>query len=110
MPQVSIKINDQNYTVTCDAGQEGRLQDLAEYFDDHVTSLTSQVGNIADSRLMLLAGLTICDELLEARSHIQALETSTGMIKEDGALRVVQNTTQKIIDLGAKLEETASQV
>ena len=108
MAQVSISINGQNYTVTCDDGQEPRLQELASYFDSHVTRLAQQVGSIADSRLMLLAGLTICDELKDAQMRLSQMEEQTGMTSEDGATRVIETATKKVRDITDRLEETAT--
>ena len=107
MAQVSININDQNYTVTCDDGQEGRLQELAAYFDTHVRQMADQVGTIADSRLMLLAGLTICDELKEMQARIQQMEEETGMTSEEGATRVINTATNKVREIANRLEEVA---
>ncbi len=108
MAQVSITINDQSYTITCDDGQEERLQELAAYFDSHVSRIATNVGKIADSRLMLLAGLTICDELKEAQGRLHQMENSTGMTSEDGAVRVIETATKKVRNVTERLEETSS--
>jgi cell division protein ZapA len=105
MAQVSININDQNYTITCDDGQEDRLRELAAYFDTHVRRMSEQVGSIADSRLMLLAGLTICDELKETQARIRQMEDGTGMTSEEGATRVINTATHKVREIANRLEE-----
>lgn len=108
MAQVNIAINGQSYTVTCDDGQETRLQELAAYFDSHVSRLTGQVGNISDSRLMLLAGLTICDELKETETRLQQTTEQTGMTSEEGATRVIEAATKKVNDITVRLADVGA--
>ena len=108
MAQVNITINGQSYVVTCDDGQEDRLTELAAYFDEHVTRIARNVGKITDSRLMLLAGLTICDELKDTQQRLALMEQNSGMTSEDGAVRIVETTAQKVREITEQLEESQS--
>ncbi len=108
MAQVTVAINNQSYTITCDDGQEQRLLELASFFDEHVKRIANNVGQIADSRLMLLAGLTICDELRETQLRLDELESASGMTSEDGAARVLDAATQKVREVTQRLEETTA--
>jgi len=103
MAQVKISINEQSYTITCDDGQEEQLQELARYFDSHVKALAGKVGRIADSRLMLLAGLTVCDELREAESELRAIQAEKGVTSEAGATRVVETAARKVREVSDRL-------
>ena len=103
MAQVQVSINDQTYTITCDDGQEARLKDLAAYFDTHVRSLAERVGRIADSRLMLLAGLTVCDELKEMEMRLRDCEANRGMTSEEGAARVINAATRKVQEVSDRM-------
>lgn len=105
MAQVTISINGQNYTVTCDDGQEARLRELAEYFDAHVSHLAANIANVTDARLMLLAGLTVCDELKEAQGLIHDLETKSGLTSEKGANEIIKSVTARVNDIAQRLEE-----
>ncbi len=108
MAQVSITINNQKYTITCDDGQEERLAELATYFDKQVTTIANSVQGISDSRLMLLAGLTICDELKETQMRLEKLQQNKGMTSEDGAVRVIETAAKKVRQVSQRLEENAS--
>ncbi|NHK29283.1 cell division protein ZapA [Parvularcula flava] len=108
MGQVTISINGQNYNVTCDDGQEDRLKELANYFDGHVSRLAAQIGNIADSRLMLLAGLTVCDELKEAQLLIRDLEDESGLTSEKGAAEIIKSVTDRVHEIAERLEEPST--
>ncbi len=106
MAQVSISINGQHYTVTCDDGQEERLMELAEYFDSHVRNIAGHVGRIADSRLMLLAGLTVCDELKDTQLQLSQVQGETGLTSEDNAAEIIETATERVRNVTARLEES----
>jgi cell division protein ZapA len=54
--QVEITINGRQYRVACEDGQE--------------SSLVSEVGQIGDTSLMVMAGLLIADELSDANQEL----------------------------------------
>ena len=70
MPQVEITINGRQYRVACEDGQETHLTNLANYFDEKMTTLVQQVGQIGDTSLMVMAGLLIADELSDANQDL----------------------------------------
>lgn len=99
MAQVEITVNDRTYKVTCDDGQEGRLQQLAGYFDRYVKQLSQELGQIGDARLMLLSALTVCDELFESRRRISDLEEGSTALDADtigGASRVIEAAAKRV--------------
>ncbi len=70
MSQVEITINGRQYRVACEDGQEIHLTNLANYFDDKMSSLVKEVGQIGDTSLMVMAGLLIADELSDANQEL----------------------------------------
>ena len=99
MGQVDIRLNGRTYKITCENGQEERLTQLAAYLARHVEALTEDLGHIGDARLMLLAGLTVCDELFElkARAAAQGAEaTPLDMESLSGACRVIEAATERV--------------
>lgn len=74
MAKVEIRIHDRPYQVTCDDGQESRLARLADHLDSEVRALSAELGDIGETRLILLAALTCCDALFEARERLQAID------------------------------------
>ena len=77
MAQVQVTINGRNYQIACDDGQEAHLVQLGEYIDKRVQELVSAVGQVGDSRLLVMTSLLIADELAETyaelkRSHAAA--------------------------------------
>ncbi len=74
MAQVSIRVNNRSYVVACEDGQEERLQNLAREIDGVVAGLASEVGQVGDTRLMLMASLVVADEIAELRGKVTRLQ------------------------------------
>lgn len=70
MGELKVRINEQTYALACGDGEEERVRALAKHLDDHVKRLAEQIGRTAESRLLMLAALTICDELFTAREEL----------------------------------------
>ncbi len=78
MPQISLKINERNYQVTCDEGQEEHLRKLASHLDERIQGLVGAVGQVGEGRLLVMASLMVADELFEAYKEIHALKAANG--------------------------------
>lgn len=75
MATVTVDINGRAYPVGCADGQEDRVRALAEQFDSYVRQVASDVGQVGDIRLFLMAALLLADELHEAKAALKGLET-----------------------------------
>jgi len=67
MAQVTVTINGRNYPIACNAGEEGRIGELARYVDGKVKGFAKEFGAVGEARLLLLTALILADELAEAR-------------------------------------------
>jgi cell division protein ZapA len=74
MAQVSVKVGGRDYTLACDDGEEQHLTDLAQYVDEKTKGLARNFANIGDTRMLLMAGLLVADELGDAVARIEELE------------------------------------
>lgn len=74
MSQVSVTINGRQFRMGCEDGQEDHLANLARELDARIADLRGKFGEIGDSRLTVMAALTIADELTEMSSRIKQLE------------------------------------
>ena len=74
MAQVSVTINGRQYRMACEDGQENHLIRLAKDIDDRIEKLRGNFGEIGDSRLTVMAALTVADELAEAGRKMRRLE------------------------------------
>jgi len=74
MGQVNATINGRQFRLACEDGQEEHLERLAQTLEERVMQLRGKFGEIGDSRLTVMAALTIADDLAEAQLRIRRLE------------------------------------
>ena len=72
MAQVSVTIDGRKYRLACNEGEEARLEQLANMIDAKIVELRQTFGEIGDQRLVVMAALTIADNLAEARDEAVA--------------------------------------
>ena len=74
MPHVSVTIGGRAYRLSCNEGEEPHLVALAGQVDAKITEMRGAFGEIGDQRLVVMAALTIADQLTEAKRNLDALE------------------------------------
>ena len=74
MPEVNVEINGRKYRMACEEGQQSHLIGLAKRFDAQVEGIKGAVGEIGDTRLTVMAGIAVVDELAEAEKRIALLQ------------------------------------
>lgn len=80
MAQVNVIINNRQYRMACEDGEEDHLMSLAADFNQRIAKLRENFGEIGDTRLTVMAALTVADELSDMASRVQKLETElTGL-------------------------------
>ena len=105
MPEISLSINERNYQVTCDEGQEEHLRRLAGHLDERIQGLVGAVGQVGESRLLVMASLMVADELFEAYKENHALKAADGGAGQEGdsAAAVLETCAQRIETIAARL-------
>ena len=76
MGQVTVTLNNRTYRLSCGAGEEVRLRELADHLGLRVDRLAMDFGQHGDERLLVMAALLATDELLDAKVRIATLEAS----------------------------------
>ena len=82
MNHINVTINGRQYRMACEEGQEVRLLKLAEGLESRIQSLRGKFGEIGDARLIVMAALTACDELLDASHRIRTLEDELAALRD----------------------------
>src|SRR5262245_26798544 len=104
MAQVDVTINGRSYRVACEDGQEQRLTELAQYVDEKVADLARQVGQIGDTRLLVMASLLVADELSDARDALVELQGQQNGATVDKLASGLDSLAQRIERIAARLE------
>ena len=113
MGEVTITVNGRDFALACADGEEPRIRRLAQYVDAKIGDFTTNLGQIGEARLILLAALVIADELsdanaalIEARSRIRASGNEAhGAGDEAGAA-----AASGIGDIAARIEAIAARL
>ncbi len=87
MANVNIKFNNKEYLLSCDDGQEEHLEELANYLNERFDRLKSSLGNIGESKLLLITSITALDEFFESKKNI------------DKKIKELENLTEKFKEL-----------
>ncbi len=80
MPLVNVMVNGRAYTIACDDGEEDHLRELAATVDAKAREVLSSVGQVGDTRLLLMAALLMADEHHSALSRLDASAQAAGDI------------------------------
>ena len=116
MPLVNVMVNSRAYTIACDDGEEEHLKELAAHVDAKAREVLASVGQVGDTRMLLMAALLIADEHHELAAKVtagaQAVSVSTGEKQslhlrvekaESHAADVLESAAKKLEDIAARL-------
>jgi cell division protein ZapA len=82
MSQVNVTINGRQFRMACEDGQEDHLTELARELDVRIEGLRGKFGEIGDTRLTVMAAITIADELSEMAERLKRLDADFAAMKE----------------------------
>ena len=105
MSQVSVTIDGRKYRLACNEGEEARLESLAGMIDEKVGEMRAAFGEIGDQRLVIMAALTIADNLGEARDQAAAERK-----RSEEAEERAQAIASSLEALGSRLEALAARL
>jgi cell division protein ZapA len=96
MTEVNVTINARQYRMACETGQEEHLLALSHDLDQRIAQLRASFGEVGDTRLTVMAALTLSDELAEAGKTIRRLEEELGNLKDARVMAVDRTQATQI--------------
>lgn len=111
MAQVTVTINNREYAVACEDGQEVRIIQLSRILDEKAKMLTGGSQQVNENMLLAMVGLLLADELTELKKGApvsdplsKAVDNSR-IVEEDKALaEVLKNLTEEINSVAKQIE------
>jgi cell division protein ZapA len=104
MAQVTVTINGRNFPVSCNDGEERRTEELGRYVDAKVRGFVRELGQVGETRLLVLAALVLADELADSQAGAgRPMQVDHGP-DEAIAATGIENLAQRIEAIAAKLE------
>lgn len=79
---MNVTINDRQFRIACEDGQEQHLEKLAADFDALINDLRGRIGEVGDARLTIMAALTVADDLSELNKKVRRLEEEIAALKD----------------------------
>ena len=70
MANVNIKFNGKDFLLSCEDGQEEHLEELSQNLSERFNELKSKLGNMGESKLLLITSITLMDEYFETKKKI----------------------------------------
>ncbi|WP_415323634.1 cell division protein ZapA [Candidatus Pelagibacter sp. Uisw_127] len=71
MANVNIKFNGKDFLLSCDDGQEEHLEELLTHINQKFSNLKNDLGNIGESKLLLITSVQIMDEYFETKKKVE---------------------------------------
>lgn len=109
--KVNLTLNGRAFTIACDAGQERRVQYLAQYIDKKLRDIARSGGaQNNESYQWLLTSLLLADELLSAREELSNFQMddqqsdNKSQRQQDIDLSAVQHLADRIDQLAEKIK------
>lgn len=114
MAQVDVTINDQNYRIACEDGQQDHLRRLAGGVDKRIAELVSVMGQIGELRLLVMVSMLMEDEISDLRDN-EAAESSAAessaadqagidAAQEAALVDSIESLAQRIESVAARIE------
>ena len=72
MANINIKFNNKDYLLSCDDGQEEDLKNLTKFLDKKYSSLKEKLGNIGESKLLLITAIQVIDEYFDLKKRVSS--------------------------------------
>ena len=82
MANVNIKFNGKEFLLSCEDGQEEHLEELALYLNEKFSNLKNSLGNIGESKLLLITSISVLDEFYETKKKIDIQKREINKITE----------------------------
>ena len=70
MPDLSLKIGDHNFKVTCQAGEEKILESAAHLLNAEAQKLLNSNGRMLENKMLLMAGLLLADKIIHLNEKV----------------------------------------
>ena len=109
MAQAVVTIAGRTYRMNCDEGEEPHIEHLALQVDSKIAELRGAFGEIGDQRIVVMAALTLADELFAIKKKLAEKDEALANAREVVAQFEIRR--QEAADrAAATLEAAAEQI
>jgi cell division protein ZapA len=116
MVNVTVRFNNRDYILSCEDGQEQELEKLAFHLNEKFEKLKSDLGNIGESKLLLISSIQVIDEMFTIKGSIEKLKDQNKFLlerfKEIKSLSILykEDKDKEILQLQSELKELKNKI
>ena len=116
MVNVTVKFNNRDYILSCEDGQEQELEKLSLHLNEKFEQLKNDLGNIGESKLLLISSIQVIDEMFTIKESIEKLKnhnkTLLEKFKEIKSLSILykEDKEKEIQNIQFELQELKSKI
>jgi cell division protein ZapA len=116
MVNVTVKFNNRDYILSCEDGQEQELEKLSLHLNEKFEQLKNDLGNIGESKLLLISSIQVIDEMFTIKESIEKLKNQNKNLlerfKEIKNLSILykEDKEKEIQNLQSELHELKSKI
>lgn len=116
MAAVIVNIAGRSYRLSCDDGEEPRLEQLARYVEGKILGMKDGFGEIGEQRIVVMAALSIADEATDARGKAQAMEMDLAALRAEldaakkAAAALEERVASAVEEAARRLEQLNSEL
>lgn len=102
MAKVTISLNRFQYTMACDAGEEGRVQRLSAQLDTKMAEM--KLRTVPESQALVMLALVLCDRIEELEENLAALQPQSSHDTPVADRAQITVLTETVQDLTGRLK------
>ena len=116
MVNVTVKFNNRDDILSCEDGQEQELEKLSLHLNEKFEQLKNDLGNIGESKLLLISSIQVIDEMFTIKESIEKLKNQNKNLlerfKEIKSLSILykEDKEREIQNLQSELHEIKSKI
>ena len=104
MGEVNITINGRNYGISCQDGQEQRVNDLGKYVASRLQDIAKAGAANSENHLLVLTTLMLADEIYDLRENMGAVS------QQMEATQANQNDEAEVVDAIGQLADRIERI